>query len=112
MLHPTRVDVFGDRNSQQALEPLAVALVERLMAGESSHPVVNAALLPVVGGVLLVSRDASLTWGGLFFAVAASASVGEWVTGVTVKLNRETFVKPPISHVCIRVCAISSSVAW
>eukprot|EP00903_Cladosiphon_okamuranus_P012883 g12031.t1 len=60
----------------QALEPLAVALVERLMAGESSHPVVNAALLPVVGGVLLVSRDASLTWGGLFFAVAASASVG------------------------------------
>lgn len=62
---------------RQALEPLAVALVERLMAGESSHPVVNAALVPVVGGVLLVSRDASLTWGGLFFAVAASASVGE-----------------------------------
>jgi len=62
---------------EQALEPLAVALVERLMAGEMSHPVVNAALLPVVGGVLLVAGDASLTWGGLFFTVASSASVGE-----------------------------------
>lgn len=63
--------------AKQALEPLAVALVERLMAGEMSHPVVNAALLPVVGGVLLVAGDASLTWGGLLFAVASSASVGE-----------------------------------
>ncbi|CAM9975125.1 unnamed protein product [Pylaiella littoralis] len=60
----------------QALEPLASSLVDRLMAGESSHPVVNAALLPVIGGVILVSRDASLTWGGFFFAVASSASVG------------------------------------
>ena len=56
------------------------------MAGESSHPVVNAALLPVVGGVLLVARDASLTWGGLFFAVAASASVGESVSQSEVKI--------------------------
>ncbi len=63
--------------TKQALEPLAVALVERLMAGEISHPLVNAALLPVVVGVLLVAGDQSLTWGGLFFAVASSASVGE-----------------------------------
>lgn len=61
----------------QALEPLASSVVDRLMAGESSHAVVNAALVPVIAGVALVSRDASLTWGGFFFAVAASASVGE-----------------------------------
>lgn len=47
------------------------------MAGESSHPVVTAALLPIVAGVGLVSREASLTWGGLLFAIASSASVGE-----------------------------------
>ncbi|CAM9347271.1 unnamed protein product, partial [Hapterophycus canaliculatus] len=60
----------------QALEPLASALVDWLMAGASSHPVVSAALLPVVAGVGLVSREASLTWGGFLFAVASSASVG------------------------------------
>ncbi|CAM9259606.1 unnamed protein product [Scytosiphon promiscuus] len=60
----------------QALQPLASALVDRLMAGESPHPVVTAALLPIVAGVGLVSREASLTWGGLLFAVASSASVG------------------------------------
>eukprot|EP00904_Undaria_pinnatifida_P005632 jgi/Undpi1/2199/HiC_scaffold_12.g05585.m1 len=60
----------------QALEPLASALVDRLMAGEASHKMVNLCLIPIVGGVLLVSREASLTWGGLLFAVASSASVG------------------------------------
>lgn len=49
------------------------------MAGESSHPVVTAALLPIVAGVGLVSREASLTWGGFLFAVASSASVGELI---------------------------------
>lgn len=62
----------------KALEPLASALVDRLMAGEASHKMVNLCLIPIVGGVLLVSREASLTWGGLLFAVASSASVGGW----------------------------------
>ena len=46
------------------------------MAGESSHKMVNLCLVPIVVGVLLVSREASLTWGGLLFAMASSASVG------------------------------------
>ncbi|CAM9551753.1 unnamed protein product [Ascophyllum nodosum] len=60
----------------QALEPLASAVVDRLTAGETLHKVVNLCLLPIVGGILLVFREASLTRGGLFFAIASSACVG------------------------------------
>ncbi|CAM9886016.1 unnamed protein product, partial [Ectocarpus fasciculatus] len=60
----------------QALEPLASALVDLFVAGKRSHPVVNAAMIPIIAGVALVSRDASITRAGLFFAVASSVSVG------------------------------------
>ncbi|CAM9582632.1 unnamed protein product [Ectocarpus sp. 12 AP-2014] len=60
----------------QALEPLASALVDLFVAGKRSHPIVNAAMVPIITGVALVSRDASITRGGLFFAVASSVSVG------------------------------------
>lgn len=61
----------------QGLEPLASAAVDRFMGRETSHVSVNLCLLPVIGGVLLVGREASLTWGGLFFAVASSAAMGK-----------------------------------
>lgn len=63
--------------STQAWEPLTSAVVDRLMAGESPHYVVTACMLPVIGGVLLVSTEPSLTWGGLFFSIASSAAVGK-----------------------------------
>lgn len=47
------------------------------MAGETSHTAVNLSLLPIVVGVLLVCREASLTWEGLYYAVISSAGVGK-----------------------------------
>lgn len=61
----------------QSLEPLSSTLAEQLLAGEWAHPITAACLGPVLLGVLLVTRDASLSWGGLAFAAASSAGLGE-----------------------------------